>query len=397
MNLYDKAKENGNRKYQAIAAVIAAWNWFYLTDMYDQVPLDEALKGFEFAHPKVATQEQVYARANGLLDEAIALFQDPNEGTLVPTAKDDYMMGADWDKWIRLCYSLKARQAMRLAYAPGKTTTGQADAVLAALANGMTSNSDECKWNHATDPKDNWAWCYNDYLTSYSGKGQISCNWQVDLMNSLNDPRRYVMFTFSQYYPDGFEGMQSGGTFPHPGYDPSFYKQDFVGPTHPDYIMRYPECLFLKAEAYVLKQDWANAQSAFEAAVTADLEAYSIPEDFPQAIPQDSITKYLAQPALTLEQDIEKAQEQIMIQKYIAGIYNSKEAYFDYIRTGYPKFDFPYALRNVTTDVTFPRRFMYPTDQITNNENIIAVGQKDPLKFGTAWDAKPGIGPRATR
>ncbi|TFH33724.1 MAG: hypothetical protein E4G95_09315, partial [Bacteroidia bacterium] len=37
--LYDKAKENGNGHYQGIAAVIAAWHWYLIADLYDQAPL----------------------------------------------------------------------------------------------------------------------------------------------------------------------------------------------------------------------------------------------------------------------------------------------------------------------------------------------------------------------
>ena len=393
VNLYDLAKGNGNKRYQAIAGTIAAWNWFYLADMYDKAPLDEALKGYEFPHPKVATQEEIYAHGNALLDEAITLFQDPDPGTLVP-GNDDYMMGGNAAKWIKLCYSLKARYAMRLTYAPGKTKAAQADLVLSYLANGMTSNSDECKWIHLSDKMGNCSWAYRDYLQAYTGgKGQVAGIWLVDLMNSLNDPRRYEIFTFCEADPTGFEGLQSGNVWAT-GHEPSYYRLQFLWMTHPDYIMRYPECLFLKAEAYALKGDWANAQTALDAAVTADMSR-SAPLDFPEAMPQDSIDKYLAQPALTIPANEEGAQELIITQKYLAGIYNSNEAYFDYIRTGYPQFDFIYALRNVTTGVTFPRRNLYPANTFTDNENIKAIGQSDPMEGGTTWDAKPGIGPRA--
>lgn len=384
VNLYDKAKENGNNRYQAIAATIAAWHWFYLADVYDQAPLEEAMLGNEFFHPKPASQEEIYNHANALLDEAISLFQNSDPGKLVPTAKEDYMMGADFDKWVKLCYSLKARYAMRLTYAPDKTKTGQAELVLAALAKGMTSNDDECAWKHLSDLA-NASWIYSEYIGDYSGEGLTPSNWLVDLMNSLNDPRRYVMFTYAEDIPNGFKGLQSGAAVPD-GHKPSRYRADFAVQSYPDYIMKYSECLFLKAEAYAFKGEWANAQAAMIDGITADMEYHGIE--------QDSIDKYLAQPALILPADEESAQEIIITQKYLANIYVTKESYFDYVRTGYPDFDFLYAIQDATTGVTFPRRYQYPLAEIDKNEFIKAIGQTDPLKFGTTWDAKPGIGPR---
>jgi len=50
--LYEKAKENGNKRFQGIGAVITAWHWFTMADYYDQAPLDEALKRSGVSYPK---------------------------------------------------------------------------------------------------------------------------------------------------------------------------------------------------------------------------------------------------------------------------------------------------------------------------------------------------------
>ena len=76
VQLYEKAKVNGNKRYQGIAAIIAAWHWFYIADVYDKAPLAEAMKGGEFFHPAVVAQEEIYAHANALLDDAIELLSD---------------------------------------------------------------------------------------------------------------------------------------------------------------------------------------------------------------------------------------------------------------------------------------------------------------------------------
>ena len=378
VQLYEKAKANGNKRYQGIAGVIAAWHWFYIADVYDKAPLAEAMKGGEFFHPAVATQEEIYAHANGLLDEAIELFSDAQAGERIPASTDDYMMGGDFAKWTKLAYSLKARQAMRLIYADGKTKTGQADLVLSYLTNGMTSNDDVCEWKHLDD-LDNASWFYNDWVYDYSGEGQTPTNFLVDMMNSFNDPRRYVMFTFCEEDPTGFIGIKEGAVI-EPGHKPSRYKASYAVKTYPDQIMLYSETEFLKAEAYALKGQWALAETAMKAGIRADMEYMGVLDA--------DITTYLAQPSLTMPTTEEAAQELIIGQKYLANIYETNETYYDFIRTGYPKLDFAYAITNVYNTNTFPRRFPYPLDEVEKNPSISALGQPDWFQMGTSWDKK---------
>ncbi len=378
VQLYEKAKANGNKRYQGIAAVIAAWHWFYIADVYDKAPLAEAMKGGEFFHPAVVTQEEIYTHANALLDEAITLFADADSGPRVPQGSDDYMMGGDFANWTKLAYSIKARQAMRLIYATGKTKTGQADQVLSYLANGMTSNADICEWKHLDDLS-NASWFYNDWVYDYSGEGQTPTNWLVDFMNSFNDPRRYIMFTFCEENPTGFIGIKEGAVI-DPGHKPSRYQASFAVKTYPDHVMLYSETQFLKAEAYALKAQWADAETAMKAGIRADMEY--------MGVPANSITTYLTQPSLTMPTTEEAAQELIIGQKYISNIYKTLESYFDFIRTGYPKLNFAYAILNVSNIITFPRRFPYPLDEVEKNPSIKALGQPDWFNKGTSWDMK---------
>lgn len=372
--LYDKAKENGNGHYQGIAAVIAAWHWYLIADLYDQAPLEQAMKGNEFRYPELATQTEIYAAANALLTEAISLFDGP-AGELDPGA-DDYMLNGDMAAWKRVAYAIKARQAMRLTYANGTTPTAQADLALGYLNNALQSG-DIVAWNHGTDQA-NWSWIYVDgFLYDYSAEGMTPNIWLVDLMNSFNDPRRQVMFTLAEQ--GGYKGLVAGAMFA-PGDKPSRYREDFTRQDYPDMIMLYHECLFHKAEAYALKADYPNCQIALDAAVRADMEF--------QGVDEADIVAYLAQASLDVPANVEGAQKLVIEQKYIANIYETYESYFDFIRTGYPEFDFEYAIENVANTNTYPRRYMYPQSEMDKNPNVIAVGQPDYLNKGTSWDNK---------
>ena len=375
--LYDKAKENGNKRYQAIAATIAAWHWFYIADVYDQAPLDEAMNGKDFIHPAPQPLQDLYDHANGLLDEAITLFGAADPGDLVPTANEDYMGKADWAKWTKLAWSLKARQAMRLTYLPGTSATAQANLALTYLANGMTQNSDQMEWVHLSDIN-NRSWAFRDFEYDYSAAGFTPSIWIVDLMNSLNDPRRYVFFTEAE--AGGFVGHVSGYASVS-GNRPSRYKDTYITPEYGDKIMQYAECLFLKAEAYALLEDYPNAQIALDQGVTADMLYHGVP--------QDSIDAYLAQPELTMPTNVEDAQKLVITEKYLANVFETYESYFDFIRTGYPEFDFPYSILNIINDDTYPRRYSYPSDEIEKNPNIQAIGQPDYFSKGVSWDTKP--------
>ncbi|MBN1389004.1 MAG: SusD/RagB family nutrient-binding outer membrane lipoprotein [Bacteroidales bacterium] len=373
--LYEKAEGNNHNHYQGIAAIIAAWHWFMLADFYDKAPLEQAMKGSEYPYPEVADQDELYAHANALLDEAVTLLSGDDGGK--PVGNDDYMLEGDTDKWIRAAYAIKARQALRLSYATGTTPEAQADAALAALANAMTSIDDNVVWRHSTDAG-YWSWVYDDMLEAYTGEGMSPNIFLVDLMNYFNDPRRYIMFTEAEQ--GGFKGLRAGAMY-DPGDKPSRYRWDYANESFPDHIITYHECKFIEAEAYALKSDWANCKTALDEAITADMMW--------EGVPADSITAYLAQPELDVPTNVEDAQKLVIEQKYIANLFETRTQYFDWIRTGYPEYDFDYAIENVDNTETFPRRLLYPQDEIDKNPNIQALGLPNVHEKGTSWDNKP--------
>lgn len=378
VELYDKAEANGNTHYQGVAGIIAAFHWFYIADVYDQAPLEDAIKGLESLQPSLASQAELYAHANGLLDEAIGLLGAPNQGDRVPEG-DDYLLNGDMDKWIRYAYSMKARQALRLSYAPGTTPTAQADLALSYLQNGMTSNDDSVMWRHL-DELANANPLFNYMNRAYSGGlGLTPGNFLIDLMNFYNDPRRPIMFTYSEEFPDGFVGLQSGAVV-QPGQTPSHYKYTYISMSYPAQIMLYSETLFIKAEAHALKGEWALAEEAMKAGARADMEFIGVGPT--------EIDTYLAQPSLDMPTNEEDAQQLIIEQKYMANVFRTHETYFDFVRTGYPEFDFDYMLLNVYNTETFPRRFPYPLNEVERNPNISAIGQPDWFAKGTTWDNK---------
>ncbi len=378
VELHDFAEQNGNTYYQGIAGVIAAHHWFYIADVYDQAPLEQAMTGLENQQPELATQEELYAHANALLDEAINLFKNTDGGELLP-GQDDYMLNGDIDRWVRFAYSLKARQAMRRIYAPGVDQDAQISAILSYLEKGMTSNEDNVMWRHLEDLA-NANPLYNYMTRAYSGgRGLTPGNFLIDMMNAYEDPRRPIMFTNAEADPNGYMGHFAGAAV-QAGNRPSHYRFDYLSMSYPDHIMLYSESKFLEAEAYAFRNEWELAEIAMKEGNRADMEYMEVP--------QEQIISYNAQPSLDMPTNLEDAQQLIIQQKYLSNIFRTGETYFDYVRTGYPEFDFEYMIQNTNASTTFARRFPYPLNEIERNPNLSAVGQPDWFNKGTTWDNK---------
>jgi hypothetical protein len=373
MFLQNLAIKNGNPHYQGIAEVIAAWSLATLTDFYGPVPAEEAIRFPEITQPKFDTQEQVYTRVFSMLDAAIAnLGTAPGQQSRA-VGRDDLVFSGDMEKWRKLAHSLKARYQMRLTYAPGKSATAQADAVLAALGNGMKSNADDALFRHFTG-------------TGFqSGYFEFGRNWTdvqaltpspflVNAMLAQDDPRLPIYFTTD--IDGGYSGWVSGIMF-DPARRPSRIATTFIGPTYPETFMNFVECKFLEAEAYALKGMWTQAENAFKEAVTANMTKLGAGSE--------AISTFLAQ--FTFPQNVEQAQEMLMLQKYISNYMTNFEMHFDFIRTGYPKMNFAQNIDGAASATTVPRRFPYPNSEKDRNPNT-PENTFNPLTTKVWWDNK---------
>ena len=77
--------------------------------------------------------------------------------------------------------------------------------------------------------------------------------------------------------------------------------------------------------------------------------------------------------SLTLGGSLEDRVEQIITQKYLASYLHSEfNTYFDYRRTGYPKWKInPASSLNSEAPDRIPVRWRYPQDEFTNNSDNV--------------------------
>jgi len=147
------------------------------------------------------------------------------------------------------------------------------------------------------------------------------------------------------------------------------------------FIVGYPEMCFNIAEG--INRGWAtgNAESWYQKGIKASMEFYGIKEgpnamrysktggrdaaDFVTYNVDFSFDSYYAQPLVRYNGNTSAGLEQIITQKYLAFFMNSgSEAYFNFRRTGFPKF-----LTGVGTGNSgrIAVRWQYPTSERTYN------------------------------
>lgn len=198
-DLYNQAMEQGAYHYAAMACYMKAFGFMNMTDLFGEVPFDDAFT--DIVSPKYNTGKEVFLGCIDLIDEAIELFQRQQADGTEPLSAGDMWNGGDTQKWIKLCYLLKARWLNHLSKkASGSYKDGKydQDEILACLDKAMKSNSDNTIVYHednnsSTHDHEGWdepvdysalyscigmnnnrmfvSKCFYDNLTNFDGKG----------------------------------------------------------------------------------------------------------------------------------------------------------------------------------------------------------------------------------
>jgi hypothetical protein len=225
--------------------------------------------------------------------------------------------------WKKCANTLKARYAMRLTYAPGKTGVTQADIALASLANGLSSNGEDPGVTFGVETGSEAPW--NQWYVKWETVNIWANEYMINMMNTRTDPRRGVYFTPT--ITGEYRGHRTGNILLVEKYDSTSHFSDFI--TAPDqvvYFITYDEAKTLEAEAYLWKGQHDNAQTALHDAITANMTRLDIDPS--------EIEAYIAGLG-DLPADFEAAQQMIIEEKYILN-FLSTEIWNDYRRTGYP-------------------------------------------------------------
>ncbi|WP_019989154.1 SusD/RagB family nutrient-binding outer membrane lipoprotein [Rudanella lutea] len=364
------AAYGSNNNQIAIARILKAYFFQFITDRWGDVPYTQALKGNENFSPAFDKQQDIYNDLFKEWKEAVAQFDNG------ATVQGDILLGGNTDRWKKFANSLRLIAALRLSKVdPAK---GKAE-FMAALADGVfTSNADNVQYKYLTDAN-NENPLYNNYQTTNRKDFAVS-NTFVNYLKQVNDPRLPFMAAPNQ------RGEYVGvpyGVFPSPGPAQNF---SLAGSTlarqdSPVNVMTYAQVLFAQAEAAKLGWTTGNAKTLYESAVKASLQQW-----MGTAYTEAAYTAYIAQPNVAYSEA--NAIERIATQRWIALFFQGTEAWNEWRRTGFPVLKPAPTTLNGGTDI--PRRLAYPVTETTlnakNYADVVARQGADTQYSRVWWD-----------
>ncbi|OQP66218.1 SusD/RagB family nutrient-binding outer membrane lipoprotein [Niastella populi] len=136
-DLYNTAQKKGAFHYMATANVFHALGFMQMLDVYGEMPYTQALT--DLASPAYDDGKTIYYGCMAKLNDAIDLFGKTQDATAPALASGDMWNGGDVNKWIKLCWGLKARYMLKLSK---KSDLYNADSILYCLSKGPQSIAD---------------------------------------------------------------------------------------------------------------------------------------------------------------------------------------------------------------------------------------------------------------
>jgi hypothetical protein len=316
-------------------------------DVNGNVPYSEALMGREKPSPKYDDAATIYADLiNRLKTDAQTLDSD-----FESYGEADIIFQGDVDSWIRFANSLQLRLAMRLA---DVNPTLSKSAAEAAVARGVFTNLGQSASlaYYGLTPHVNSI--YN-FVIQQGRRDFVAANTIVDIMNTLDDPRR-------PYYFSDIDGEFIGGRY---GYSNVFEQcSSFSAPMleadYPAILMDYVEVEFLLAEAAARGYNVGSGtdESHYNKAVTESIIAWG-------GTSAEAAT-YLANPEVgySTGSNAGDFRKKIGLQKWIALYDRGLEGWAEWRRFDTPAFNIP--RRRTVNDI--PMRMPYPYNE--NNLNL---------------------------
>lgn len=204
-DMYNSAMKAGAYHYAACARFMRAFGFMNFVDHFGEMPYTECFNA-DIITPKFDSGKTIFMGCIADIDEAIELFGRTQEASAQALSVGDNWNDGDVQKWIKLCYLLKARWLNHLSKkAAGSWQDGKydADEILACLDKAQQSNADNTMIPHTdtngtTQDVEGWSETV-DYNTIFSCVGMNNNRYYVTKMfydnltnfagNGIEDPR----------------------------------------------------------------------------------------------------------------------------------------------------------------------------------------------------------------
>lgn len=366
----DALQSGSNANQIAVARIMKAYFFQFMTDRWGPLPYTNALQGRANLTPAYDTQETIYRDVLKELKEAVAQM-DGGAGV-----DGDFILGGDMEQWAKFANSLRAIAAMRLSEVDEATArTEFADAIAAGV---ISSNDETVLYPFLAETNNQNPW-FGRFLTRTDFA--ISST-MVDYMKPLGDPRLDVYADPAPNFGDvrGMPyGIENAGDIPNadisfPGF-PAVRGQD-----SPIAIVSYSQMLFSMAEAAARGWISGDAEQLYQDAIKASWEQWGVYDE-------TAFQTFIAQPDVAY--DAGNFMEIIHNQKWVAMYLQGYEAWAEWRRSGYPELSpAPVPLSDLPE---IPVRHGYPTterDLNADNYNagVSLLGGEDNLHTPLWWD-----------
>lgn len=353
-----------------IAEIIEIYSWQRLVDIFGNIPYSEALDIDATLNPSYEDAFTIYKDLFSRLDAAMNAL-DQTGGSFEGAV--DVVYQGDVSAWYAFANSLKVRMAVTIADADPTFASARFNE---ANDKAFSSNADNAEVVYDAAPLASTNPLYQSLVAS-GRKDFVAANTIVDIMNALDDPRRAVYF-------DNYGSLDEyiGGDY---GYSSSYYSYSHVGAamhqaTFPGTLLSYVELEWYRAEA--ASRGWGgDAKTHYDNAITASFDWWGVA----------GVADYLAKPEVDFAQaSVSEGSEMNAIAKqaYLGLYERGFVAWTTLRRLDYPVMNVPE--NALTTDGLTPRRFTYPVNEQTLNEDNYyqaadAVGG-DAMETKLFWD-----------
>lgn len=323
----------------AQAEILEVYAWQNLVDTFGNIPYSDALQSSEITQPAYDDAASIYEDLIQRIDAAIA-------GLGAEGFEIDNLYFGDIAAWRAFGISLKLRLGIMLADV--NPSLAQATVESAYNSGVFSSNADNASFTYLGTANPNPIWTE---LVQSGRQDFVIANTIIDLMNSLDDPRRTV------YFSDNLgPGVYDGGIYGDFNTFDSYTQvaESTLDPTYPLRFIDYAEVSFYLAEA--AERGYAvggTAEDYYDQGITASFEDWGA---------QD-VAGYLANPDVAYDTAAGDWRQKIGTQFWLAMYNRGHEGW-----TIWRKFDHPQLNLPALSGNPIPVRHNYPVNEQNLNE-----------------------------
>lgn len=399
----ESAKEE-EWNYYLIATLLQVYTFQVLSDLYDEIPFSDALKG-ETGNftPFYEMGQDVYDSLIVRIDDALDLDLDKDD--LKNPEISDLIFGGEMESWIEFANTLKLKIYLRQSEVrPDIARAG----IEKLYAEDVDFLSEDAAMNYFRDASGSRNPLYETEINVFGGNPNLVLS--RTLHSYLVDNNDFDRLNYMFYTPDNGGPYKSliQGNYNDP--------EEPAGTNHTSYSK---PILFAKSPVYLISSSEAGFLQA-EAILRYNVASYSDANDkYDQAVIDAFVRVLSVDPTLGMDIILERAEafvdgpyklpsegsplqtyiETIILQKWVAlaGI-QSLETFFEHNRTHYPEVtdispddddytpgNFTVSVNNVTSG-RFPKRLIFPESEVSGNPN---TPESKPVWEKVWWDTKP--------